>query len=274
MVYDYITRQVAKAIGFFAPGYARKYALEHQILRAYTAAKTTGPDRAFRPQQSSGAQEIVAAWQTIANKARDLDRNNPYVSGMKKRFVAAVVGEGSWPRPKIFKGDNKYDFNKELNTEVLRRWEIYADDACANGDNIYQLQRIAARHFFVDGAFLIRKMIKGGQLLLEGLEIDHLDTTKDVDDGIKRIVGGIELDKYNKPIAYHIMPRHPAEIATLSIREPAENVIHLFDRARASDINGVCSFASVVTNLYSIGEYRTATMNLARVATGFGVFVE
>lgn len=279
MFYDFVTRSIAKVIGFVAPDYARKYALNHQILRAYTAAKTTGADRLYRPAQSSGAQETVNAWQTIADKARDLDRNNPYVSGMKKRFVAAVIGEGSWPRPKVFKGANKYDFDKELNNNILRRWENWADEACANGDNIYQLQRVAARHYFVDGAFLIRKVVRNKKLMLEGLEIDHLDTLKDTDPQMangkgRRIVGGIELDEFNKPAAYWIKPRHPAEVETVSVREPAENVIHIFDRSRASDVNGICSFASVVTNLYSIGEYRASTMGLARVATGFGVFVE
>ena len=250
------------------------------ILRAYLAAKTTGKDRLFRPQQSSGAQEIQDAWQTVTNKARDLDRNNPYVVGMRKRFVSALIGEGSWPRPKITKrnSDNQFDYDKELNQDILRRWENWADDACANADTIYQLQRIAARHFFTDGSFLIRRVyqVVDGvrKLSIEGLEFDYLDDTRDVDNGSKRIVNGIEMDQYNRPLAYWLKSRFPSEYETVSTRIEAKDVILLFDRNRASDITGISQFASVVENLYSIGEYRTATMNLARVATGYGVFVE
>lgn len=274
MIYDAISKTIARAIGLFAPGLANSYMKNHTLLRAYTAAKKTGSDRLFRPQQSSGAQEVAAAWQTVADKARDLDRNNPYVAGMKKRFVAAVIGEGAWPRPKIFKGNNKYDFDAEKNSDILRRWELWADEACANGDNIYQLQRICARHFFVDGTFLIHRVVRNGKLMLEGLEADHLDHLADRDDAEKRIVNGIELDEFNKPVAYHLKKRHPGEQTSKTERIPASEIIHIFDRQRISDVNGICGFASVVSNLYSIGEYRTATMDIARVATGFGVFVE
>lgn len=276
--YDTVTRTVARLIGIVAPESAQRYVANRYALRGYLAATNKGVDRAFRPAQTSGAQEITESWQSVTNKSRALDRDNAYVSGMRKRFVAAVVGEGSWPRPKTFK-KSRFDLNKELNTMILWLWEHFSKDACANGDSIYQLQRIAAKHYFVDGTFLIRKVFIAGAdgkktLKLEGLEADHLDTMKDVDDGVNRVVNGIKLDQYNKPLGYWIKKRFPTEFDSASIFVPADEVIHLFDRNRVSDVTGMCQFASVVANLYSIGEYRNATMNLARVATGFGVFVE
>ena len=101
MFYDAITNIIARSIALVAPGYAREYLRNHRLCRAYEAAKNTGPNRNFRPAQASGAQEIEESWQKVTDKTRALVRDNSHVAGMTRRFVAALVGEGSWPRPKI-----------------------------------------------------------------------------------------------------------------------------------------------------------------------------
>jgi lambda family phage portal protein len=276
MIYDAITRIIAKSIALFAPEYATRYLKNHNTVRAYAAASTTGATKNFRPRQSSGAQEIASSWQAVTNKTRALQRDDSHVAGMGRRFVAGLVGEGSWPRPKILKRNpaDKYDFEVVANNELLQRWELWAPEACANGDSIYQLQRIAASHFFFDGGLLIRRVVIGGNLALEPIELDQLDVGKNVDDGKTRIVAGKELDQYNKPIAYWIKPRHPAEVGTDSVRIAAKDIIDLFDRDRASSVGGISRLAPCVLNFHNIGAFRRDTMNLARVATGFGVFVE
>lgn len=276
MIYDAITRIIAKSIALFAPEYATRYLKNHNLVRAYAAASTTGANKNFKPRRSSGAQEILSSWQTVTNKTRALQRDDSHVAGMGRRFVASLVGEGSWPRPKILKRNaaNKYDFEAEINKEILQRWERWAGEACANGDSIYQLQRVAASHFFFDGGILIRRVIVNRKLALEPIELDQLDVNKNMDNGKTRIVGGKELDQYNKPIAFWIKPRHPAEVETESVRFPAEDIIDLFDRSRASEVGGISRLAPCVLNFHNIGAFRSDTMKLARTATGFGVFVE
>lgn len=282
MTYDTIVKKIARAIALVAPGYAAGYMKSHALVRAYAAAKTTGVDRNFKPPQSSGAQEIVQSWQTVTNKTRALQRDNAHVAGMGRRFVASLVGEGSWPRPKILKAGaaDKYDFDSALNADILARWERWAPEACANGDSIYQLQRIAAHHFFFDGGLLIRRVVintaRGKQLALEPIELDQLDTLRDTDPGTGsgvRIVGGKELNEYNRVAAYWIKSRHPAEVSTDSKRIPADEIIDLFDRNRASDVGGISRLAPCVLNFHNIGMYRSDTMKLARTALGYGVFV-
>lgn len=276
MIYDYTTKIIARCIGLFAPGYAKQYLHNQYLCRMYEAAKNTGANSRFRPTQSSGAQEVSSSWQSVTNKIRALDRDNSHVAGMRRRFVAALVGEGAWPRPKVLKNkaNDRFDYDSVINNDILERWEQWAKDACANGDSIYQLQRIAASHFFIDGGLLIRRVIIGGKLRLEPIEFDQLDKSKDVDNGKTRIVDGKELDEFNKVKAYWIKSRHPAEIETTSRRIPAEDVIDLFDRERASSVSGISRLACSTMNFYNIGMYRADTMKLARVGTGFGVFVQ
>ena len=275
-IYDTITRAIAKSIAIFAPGYAKEYLKAHAVVRAYEASKNSGNNSRFRPQQTSGVQEIEPAWQSVTNKTRDLMRNNSHVAGMTRRFVAGLVGEGSWPRPKILKENaaDKFDFNTELNSRILELWETWSGDACANGDSIYQLQRVAASAFLIDGGILIRRVIRGRNLYLEPIEIDRLDRLKDMDNGTVRIVGGKELDEYNRPIAYWIKSAFPTERASDSVRVKAKDIIDLYDRDRASSVGGISRLAPSVINFHNIGKFRADTMSLARTALGFGVFVQ
>lgn len=280
--YDYIAKAIAKTIGIVAPAYANRYYSQHLALRKYTAADRGSSYRNYRPKSTSGAQEILQGWQRTTNATRELARNNPHVAGMKQRFITSLIGEGSFPRPKILKDNAKniYDFEVELNNDILARWENWAPLAGANGDSIYQLQRLAAGHFFIDGGLLFRRVYipiegtKAKQLAIEPIELDHLDLSKDTDTPELRIVGGKELNIYNKVVAYWLKPRHPSEVQTESVRIPAEDIIDLFDRQRASDIGGISRLASSVMNFHNIGMYRADTMKLARVALGYGVFIE
>ena len=280
MIYDTIAQIIAKSIAVFAPDYAKKYYQNHLQLRAYTAADRDKAYKNYKPQQTTGAQEILLAWQATTNATRELERNNSHVAGMKRRFVAALVGEGSWCRPKILKENaaNPYDFDVVTNKDILKRWERWAPIAGANGDSVYQLQRLAASHFFIDGGILFRRVYISGkfgkQLAIEPIELDHLDIDKNIDTPELRIVGGRELNQYNKVVAYWLKPRHPAEVQTESVRVNADDIIDLFDRQRASDVGGISRLAPSVINFHNIGMYRTDTMKLARVALGYGVFIE
>jgi lambda family phage portal protein len=282
-MYDVIAKIIARSIGLVAPGYAKNYYQQHLLLRAYTAADRDKSYNKYKPAQTTGAQEIVQSWQTVTNMTRELDRNNSNVVGMKRRFVAGLVGEGSWPRPKILKDNpaNMYDFDVETNNDILQRWEIWAPEAGANGDSIYQLQRLAGNHFFIDGGILFRRVYIDSldknsikRLAIEPIELDHLDLSKDTDTPELRIVNGRQLDKYNRVIGYWLKPRHPAEQQSESVFVPAEDIVDLYDRNRASDIGGISRLAPGAMNFHNIGMYRADTMKLARTALGYGVFVE
>ena len=247
--------------------------IKNIFTRGYDAAKNNGANRLYRPRQASAQQEISSAWQDVTNVTRDLDRNNSHVAGMRRRFTWGLVGEGNWPRPKILKkrAVNRYDFEKELNFEILQRWEDWSKHASANGDSIYQLQRIAGNTFFVDGGILIHKVYKKGQLRLEAVEYDQLDTSYDYDSGTgSRIVNGIEIDEFNEPIAYYIKKRFPTEVSSKTIKVPARDILNLFDRERASQICGISRLAPSAMNMRNINSFRNDTMTLARTATGSG----
>lgn len=282
MLYNIFLRGIAGMISVVSPKRARMYLQEQERYRSYNAARRPAYNRKWRPAQTSAAQEIKQDWQDVTNAARDLCINNSHAAGLKRRYVIGLIGEGSWPRPKVLNQNapNKYDFDRELNEEILNRWERFAPHACANGDSFYQLLRVVASHLFHDGGLLVRKVIKrdarGTRLVFEPIEVDRLDKTADVDDDGKgnRVVSGIQLDQYNEPIGYWILSKHPGDGMGESIFVPADQIVHIYDRSRASAISGITRLAPAIINMHNIGMYRQDTMALARVATGYGVFVE
>jgi lambda family phage portal protein len=272
-VYDLVTRAIAGTIGLVSPYYATQYLVRHHQLRAYSAAKTTGSGQSWRPTQGTSAhKEIMAASKLVTGKMRELERNNSHVAGLVRKTVQSVVGSGCWPKAKILKADGTLDdaLAKDIDTRYTK-WEAHAG---ANGDDFATIQRMAVRHFMLDGEVLIHRIARPGQpLALEALESDYLDVSKDTYTDKIRIAGGIELDRYGKPVAYWLFQAHPSDRQTDSIRVPAEDILHIFDRQRASQVRGISPLTSIVCDLHDMQEFVASTLVVARVATGFGVMI-
>ncbi len=130
-----------------------------------------------------------------------------------------------------------------------------------------------------DGEILIRK-IKGREssnefgFAVQLIEADHLDEkyNKELPNGNK-IRMSIEHNKWNRPIAYHVLTRHPGDnIYTTSKSElkreriPAEDIIHLYFSERPSQSRGLPWMLSAMTRLNMLGGYEDAEITAARAA--------
>lgn len=278
-LYDRVTRVIADSIALASPVAAERYLTAHDRLkkRSYAAASVTGGRETWRPKTSTGYQEIAKDGQKLRDRARDLERNNPYVAGLLRKLTINIVGEGMWPKAKIArKGTGEID--AELCRKLEEAWLEWHDQAQANGDSFSDLQRLVVRHFFNDGEVLVRVVptrFNRFGFCLEAIEVDHLDAGKDGKTPTGNYIkGGIELDPFNRPIAYHLKPKHPAEEQAPTQRVPASEVLHIFDRQRATQVRGVCHYASIVGEIYDTLEFQDATLSLAKIATAFGIFVQ
>jgi lambda family phage portal protein len=271
-IYDGLTRAIASTLALIAPGMAARYLAQHQLIkRAYSAAKTTGSNQMWRPSTKSATDEIVTAWRRTTDRARDLDRNNPLVSGALRRFVGGIVGEGMWPKSKIIGADGAVD--QKLAMDIENRWEAWQEKAGADGSQFVDIQRLVARHFILDGEALVHRVRKA-PLQLEVLECDYLDSGKDgkLQNG-NTIKGGIERNRFGAPVAYWLYQAHPAEEMTSSVRVSADDVLHIYDKQRSGQGRGISHFAPIIGDLFDTLEYQDATLTLARVATAYGIFV-
>lgn len=282
--YNALTALVTAGLGVVSPRRALLYRAEREFLRSYAAADPGGHNQNWRPRNRSADAEIRRGQKLITARARDLARNNSHVAGAIRRIANNVVRKGIRPQAQFHLSDGKPDAVRNRYVESLfRRWGRYADHA--GHDSIAAIQRLVLRHVWADGECLVLRAWDNSlpgipPLRLEVLECDLLDTRIDgqmTNGNLAR--RGIEYDSAtNRPLFYHLLDSHPGDHRALgggkTIRVPAANVIHVYDRQRSSQTRGISWLAAVLMDAYDLGEYKATEMIGARLAAAFGIFVK
>jgi hypothetical protein len=105
--FDVFSRAIASTIGVFFPGAAISYLHKRKQLAQYTAARSTGPDKNWRPGNQSADAILARDRAVIMSLARDLERNSPHVSGAINKIINNIVFTGIFPQARIKGADGK-----------------------------------------------------------------------------------------------------------------------------------------------------------------------
>ncbi|MCP4021579.1 MAG: phage portal protein, partial [Desulfobacteraceae bacterium] len=224
----------------------------------------------------------------IKARCRDLARNNPYIKGSIRKICENVVRNGINPQAKV--RDKKGQLQKELNKKLEGHWKKwrkkkYCD--IAGHDSIGSIQKLVLRHIWTDGEILVHRvwdlnLLKQGKIpfRIEVLECDLLadHVNGDLKNGnvAKR---GIEFDPATgRPVAYHFLPSYPGDYLFSNYKDvrviSARDIIHVFEKERASQTRGVSWFVSIVIEAFDLAEYQSFERIGAKVAAAFGVFIK
>ena len=103
--------------------------------------------------------------------------------------------------------------------------------------------------------------------------------TKKLDNG-NEIRMGVELNKFKRPVAYHILTYHPGDYdyamskkSPQHVRMPATDVIHLFKQLRPGPSRGEPWLAPAIPAIKQLGAFREAAVINARIgASKMGFF--
>lgn len=283
-----VTRAVGGLVGLVSPGAALRYLAGRQHLlaanrRSYAAGRPDGPNQNWRPANRSADANIRRDGKLMLSRSRDLADNNPSISGALVKIVNNVVRTGIWPRPALRLADGSPD--KPRNKILAELWDSWADRAEAtNRMSLYGLQRLALRHWLVDGEVLVHAVVDSADrempLRFELIECDQLDdSVEGILPGGNTARGGIEYDAMGRAVAYHVLPYHPGDVQWFtakwgrSTRIPAEDCLHLFSPLRASQHRGVPVLAAVIMRMFDLDEYQDYEMIGAKLAAAFGVFI-
>ena len=245
----------------------RRFRDAWQVFRGYAAAQDLRASAQWAPSAGSANAEVGAAAATVARRARDAVRNDPYASRIVDLWTGNAVGAGITTR-----------WSDERHSRAWQRW---ADSTACDAEgrlDLYGLQALVMRGVVESGECLVRLLpteISSASpvgLRLQVLESDHLDTARTgMVDGAPTIQG-IALGEAGEPIGYWLHRIHPGASWLLpaagrpnSEFVPAQDVLHVYRKRRPGQLRDVSWLAPVLTRLRDLGDYEGALLMKAKI---------
>ncbi|WNC90949.1 phage portal protein [Paraburkholderia sp. FT54] len=256
------------------------------------------------PWIRSPDSEINFARDRMVSRSRDLARNDGWASGGITRILDNTVGahmrlsaNPDWQYLRRF--NEKFDptWADEFRKAVEALWRGYSEDLGRYNDVTRQLTmsqqlRLALRHKLIDGEDLFvahwmpERIGRGAAQFATAfllVDPDRLSNPYQMVD-TKYLRGGVEIDDYGVPVAYHIRKAHQNDWynAVESMewerveREDEDGwrrVIHDFERDRAGQNRGIGVFTPVLAHAKMLARYYGVELQAATVATIFGTYV-
>lgn len=230
---------------------------------------------------SSSDSEIRLSLRTMRNRSRQLCRDNDYARSLKRVIRNNVVGHGVRFQAQVKKRDGS--LNSDINggiEEEFKDWCRQENCDVAGKFSFHDIEQLVINEVFESGECLVRLVPQkfGDSKVPLGLELIESDQL--VEEWSGRTAGGnevrmgVEVDKWQRPVAYWMYPRHPgdymfagAQLQTNRfIRVPAEEIIHLFVPDRFGDTRGVPWMHSAGDRLRHMGGYEEAEVVKARAS--------
>ncbi len=245
----------------------------------------------FLGNSSSADQEIRPALRKLRDRCRQLARNEPIAAKALQIFRTQVVGDKGLhlqvrarniPRAGQLKGDLDMTGN-DIVERAFKEWSQKGICEVSGKFSWIDCQQMVQESLVRDGEVLIKHIRNADNRFgyaIQFLEPDYLDEEYNVDrTNGNRVVMGVELNQYNKPIAYHLHSgtTHPYDSAGQighKVRVPAEDILHIYKPERCQQTRGVPLFASVMNQIHQLNGYTEAELVAARLSASKSMFLE
>jgi lambda family phage portal protein len=246
--------------------------------RSYHAANTGRLFADFMASSRSPDSELKSDLVTMRNRARALSRDDTYVKRYLTLLKTNVVGEkGMTLQVKARNTNNSLDV---IGNQIIEdAWSMFCMKGNCTADgrlSWVDLQKYVIESTARDGEAFIqivpnRNFVHG--IAFHPFEADLIDEQKNerAKNG-NEIRMGIEIDSYQRPVAYWVKKRHPGDLdyAAISVnvsqRIEAKNIIHVYDPLRAGQTRGEPWMAPVIAQLKMLNAHREAELVASRMA--------
>ncbi len=212
----------------------------------------------------------------VRGRSRTLCANDTYAKHFLRILKDNVLGpKGIRFDPMAVNPDGKMD--KNANDLLKSQWAKWSKRKVCTVDgrlNWKEVERVALETIARDGEVLVRKIAFPNEFgyAVQLLECDHLETSHNEDLRNGNLIRmGVESDKWGRPVAYWLWPRHPGEISHSTafgqkIRVPANEMLHLFITERVGQVRGLPWMTPAAIKLKMLGGYAVSEVVAARIA--------
>ena len=260
------------------------------LKRAYAAAQSNRLTSDWISQSTSADSEVRGSIKQVRNRARQLVRDSDFAKAALRAVRNNVVGTGikRQSQVKMKRGDL---LAEEVNTRIEREWKRWGvADRCHAGGKLSwtDIQRLSITSTLESGECFIRFIRQpfGNSKIPFALEIIESDLLDDDYSGIEKngnqVRMGVEIDKWDRPVAYHFLDFHPGDYQfsyantaiKKRVRVPAEEVLHLYLIERPGQTRGMSAFASAIMRLRNLSGFEESEIVAARATASMMAFVK
>ena len=273
-----------RAISFISPRAGLERLAWRNAQRSYDAGRTDRLNAGWTPVNAPAESMNQSQRDLLRARARDLERNADISEAVIQAFERNVVGLGMKVQAKPLKKDGTEDEELAQKMEdIFFDWSA-AENCDISGEQCFEeMQEMAVRRMVVDGGILAviseNPYSKSGlQFMLQLREVDEIDGNKfsyQLSKDGTRIINGIEVNKYNKPVAYWLKKITPDGLQIgESERVPAERVLYLRKKKRPTQIREISQLSSTADRVRDVNEYSEAVSIKERVLACLSVFIK
>jgi lambda family phage portal protein len=257
--------------------------------RTYAAARHSRLTMGFGAALSSANSELQTSLRTLRDRSRALVRDSAYAKRAKKVVVDNVIGTGIGMQAEVrgTRGELRKPVNDAIETAW---WDWCRADRCHAGGKLHfcDLERQALGQVFEAGEVIFRlhPFAFGDSSVPLGLEL--IESERLADDLAEpgpiaagaRVIQGVEVDEFYRPIRYWIKRQHPGDIRfnmnAIDRVEgvPASQIIHLHIVDRWPQVRGEPWMHAVIRKLADIDGYTEAEIIAARAASMYFATIE
>lgn len=258
--------------------------------RSYAGANMGRTTADWVALSTSSDAELYTGLRSLRNRTRQLCRDNEYARQALRLIVNNVVGIGIGFQSQVMMVRGK-KLNEPVNSKIeatFKRWGKAKFCHTAGKLSWAAMQRMAISGVAESGEVLLRKIYKrvpGSNIpfQLEVIEADQLvdNWSGRASDTGNEIRMGVEVDEWQKPVAYWLYPRHPGDNMVSGVppsndyqRVPAEEIIHLAIFERPFQTRGIPWFHAAMTKLRHMGGYEEAEIVRARASASIMGFIQ
>ena len=256
--------------------------------RTYGAARVGRLTNDWVAFNTSADAEIHASLRLLRARSRQVMRDNPHAANAKRIIINNVVGAGIGLQAQVMTGTGK--LNERINELIESAWDDWCQaDQCHTGGILTfpDMLQMVMGQVMESGEIIIRKIRQpfGKGKIPFALEVVEPDQLADEYNAGKLSNGnavrmGIEVDGWQRPVAYYLYPNHPGDIVfkhvdpSTLIRVPAEEVFHLYLAERFPQTRGVPWMHTVLERLNDMNAYARAEIVAARASANIMAFVQ
>lgn len=261
-----------------------------QSARMYAGAQMGRLTADWLTVSTSHDAELRTSLRVLRNRARQLVRDHDYAKNAVRAIKNNVVGQGIkfQAQVKMRRGGRMDDRINDMIEAAWARWARAERCHVAGKLSFSSIERLVVSSIAMSGEVLVRKVRRKFAdsrvaLALEIIESDQLvDEWNGLADNGNEVRMGVEVDEWQRPVAYWLYPRHPGDYqfqvgqiqTNRLIRVPADEIIHLAvleDRPNAT--RGCPWFDTALTRLNNMRGYEEAEIVAARASASYMGFI-